>query len=231
MLFCFWSPKGGSGTSVVTAVAGLVLAHREPARLVDLTGDIPAVLGLPEDPVPGLHDWLGAGATAPTEALEHLAVTAAPGLTLLPAGDREIGRPPAPEAGAALAVALDGDPRPAACDVGRLDTPVLRAFAKVAGPNVVVVRGCYLALRNATRHAAIADTVGAILVDEHGRSLGAHDVEEVLGVPVVATVPARTAIARAVDAGVLVNRMPDGLARPVHHALERIGWPGDEQAA
>src|SRR5437868_4731350 len=129
MLVCFWSPKGGSGTSVVTATAGLVLAREAPTRIVDLAGDQPAVLGLAHDPAPGLNDWLRAGPEAPTDALEHLAVDVAPNLALLPAGDRDA-HTAAPEAGAALAVALDLEYHAAVCDLGRLDTPVLHAFAE-----------------------------------------------------------------------------------------------------
>jgi hypothetical protein len=230
MLVCFWSPKGGSGTSVLAASAALLLARETDARIVDLAGDQPAVLGLAHDPVPGLCDWMRVGAAAPVDALDRLSLAVTPGLSLLPAGELH-GPPAAPEAGAALAVALDADPRPAACDLGRLDSAAARAFAEVAGPAIVVVRGCYLALRRAVRHGGLAETVGAILVDEHGRSLGRPDVEDVLGVPVLATVPARTAIARAVDAGVLPTRLPDTLARPVHRALAEIGCFGSEQAA
>jgi hypothetical protein len=230
MLVCFWSPKGGSGTSVIAASAALVLARETDARIVDLCGDQPAVLGLAHDPAPGLLDWMRAGVDAPTDALEHLSVNVAPRLDLLPAGDAH-GFAAAPEAGAALAVALDADPRPGVCDLGRLDDPAVRAFAEVAGVGVVVVRGCYLGLRRAVRHPAITEVVGAILIDEHGRSLGAPDVEDVLGVPVLATIPARTSIARAVDAGVLPTRLPDSLGRPLHHALLRVGCFGDEQAA
>lgn len=232
-MLCFWSPKGGSGTSVVTAVAGLVLARSAPARLVDLTGDLPAVLGLADDPAPGLHDWLRAGAQAPTEALDSLAVGIAPRLTLLPAGELDHGIEVAPEAGAALAVALDGDAPTTVCDVGRLDSPALQAFAEVAGPNLIVVRGCYLALRRAVHHPAMKETVGAVHIDEHGRSLDARDVEDVLGVPVVASIVARTSTARAVDAGVLVSRVPESVARPLKHALGAAGWFGGdgEQAA
>ncbi|MDQ1459798.1 MAG: hypothetical protein QOI08_1282, partial [Actinomycetota bacterium] len=61
--------------------------------------------------------------------------------------------------------------------------------------------------------------------------LGRPDVEDVLGIPVLATIPARTSIARAVDAGVLPTRLPDALGRPLHHALLRAGCFGDEQAA
>ena len=230
MLVCFWSPKGGSGTSVVAAAAALVLARETDARIVDLAGDQPAVLGFAHDPVPGLLDWMRAGPGAPSDALDHLAVDVAPRLTLLPAGD-PLGEPPVPEAGAALAVALDADPRPAVCDLGRLDAPALPAFAEVAGISIVVVRGCYLGLRRAVRHPAITEAMGAIVIDEHGRSLGAHDVEDVLGLPVLATIPARTSIARAVDAGVLPTRLPDSLGRPLHHALLQVGCFDDEQAA
>ncbi|SRR5260221_6109054 len=230
MLVCFWSPKGGSGTSVVAAAAALVLARETDARIVDLSGDQPAVLGLAHDPLPGLLDWMRAGPGAPTDALEHLSIDVAPRLVLLAAGEAH-GPRAEPEAGAALAVALEADPRPAVCDLGRLDDPAVQAFAEVAGLGIVVVRGCYLGLRRAVRHPAITEAVGAILIDEHGRSLGRPDVEDVLGIPVLATIPARTSIARAVDAGVLPSRLPDSLGRPLHHALLGIGCFGDEQAA
>jgi len=230
MLVCFWSPKGGSGTSVIAAASALVLARETDARIVDLCGDQPAVLGLAHDPAPGLLDWMRAGAGAPSDALEHLAVNVAPRLDLLPAGDA-YGPAATPESGAALAVALDADPRPGVCDLGRLDDAAGQAFAEVAGVSVVVVRGCYLGLRRAVRHPAITEVIGAILIDEHGRSLGAPDVEDVLGIPVLASIPARTSIARAVDAGVLPTRLPDSLGRPLHHALLRVGCFDDEQAA
>jgi hypothetical protein len=230
MLVCFWSPKGGSGTSVVAAAAALVLARETDARVVDLAGDQPAVLGVAHDPVTGLFDWMRAGPSAPSDALEQLSLAVAPRCSLVPAGAVR-GPDVAPEAGAALAVALDADPRPAACDLGRLETPALSAFAEVAGTAVVVVRGCYLALRRTVRHPALGDTTGAILIDEHGRSLGRPDVEDVLGIPVLATIAARTSIARAVDAGILPTRLPDSLARPLHHALVQVGCFDDEQAA
>jgi hypothetical protein len=94
-----------------------------------------------------------------------------------------------------------------------------------------VVRGCYLALRRAVHHAAIELASGAVLIDEHGRSLGARDVEDVLGLPVLATIEARTSTARAVDAGVLPSRLPESLARPLRHALVRVGCINSERAA
>ena len=233
MLVCFWSPKGGSGTSVLTAAAALVLARTGPARLADLDGDQPAILGLAADPEQGLRDWLSTGPEAPTDALDRLAVDAGRELTLLPAGDGDVGLAAA-EAGAALGVALQTDPAPTVVDVGVLSAgrmPALHALVEVADASVVVVRGCYLALRRAVRLELTASATGAVFVDEGGRALGAHDVANVLGIPVLATVSLRASTARAIDAGVLPTRLPDALARPAREVLRRIGGLDHEQAA
>jgi hypothetical protein len=232
MLVCFWSPKGGSGTSVVAAAAALVLAGEGPARVADLAGDLPAVLGLAADPDLGLRDWLRAGPEAPADALDRLGIDAGRGLVLLPAGTGDLSDA-SPEAGAALAMALRRDPRPTVVDVGVLGAQpqALHAFVEVADVHVIVVRGCYLALRRAVRVDLTAGAAGAVYVDEPGRSLGARDVHNVLGVPILATVGLRSSTARAVDAGVLPTRLPDALARPAREVLRRVGCIGREEAA
>src|SRR4051794_33057920 len=64
-----WSVKGGSGTTVVASSLALLLATRSPAGsvLVDLAGDVPAVLGIPEPDGPGVSDWLAAGDSVPAD--------------------------------------------------------------------------------------------------------------------------------------------------------------------
>jgi hypothetical protein len=54
---------------------------------------------------------------------------------------------------------------------------------------------------------------GVVLVAETGRCLDVTDVEQVVGVPVVARVDVEPSVARAVDAGLLASRVPRGLAR------------------
>jgi hypothetical protein len=233
LLVCFWSPKGGSGTSVIAAAAALVLAREGPARLVDLAGDLPAILGLATDPEQGLRDWLRIGPEAPTEALDRLAVDAGRGLTLLPAGAGDVASA-SPEAGAALAIALRADPRPTVIDAGVLraqSEPAMHALVEVADVDVVVIRGCYLALRRAVRIELTSRASGAVYVEEAGRSLGVRDVTNVLGIPVLASVGVRASTARAIDAGVLPTRLPDALARPVRELLRRVGCLDREAAA
>ena len=52
-----------------------------------------------------------------------------------------------------------------------------------------------------------------VLLREPQRALTAVDVELAVGAPVVATIDVDPAVARAVDAGLLVGRPPRGLDR------------------
>ena len=74
----------------------------------------------------------------------------------------------------------------------------------------LVIRPCYLALRRAM--GKVAGAQGIVLVAEPERSLTAADVEDVLGLPVVATLAVQAATARVLDAGLLtaqrLHRLP-----------------------
>jgi cellulose biosynthesis protein BcsQ len=227
MLLSLWSPKGGCGTSVLAAAMAVTLGRggHGACRLADLDGDQPAIFGLGTEPLLGLLDWLDAGPEAPTEALERLALEVAPGVALLPLGGQRSPHvpPPSAEAGAALAVALRDGAVPVVADCGRAAEAATRAVAEVADATVVVVRGCYLALRRAVSSPVLARTVGAALVEEPGRSLSRREVADVLGVPVLARVAFRDQIFRAVDAGVLPARVPDPLSRASSDLLARVG--------
>jgi len=230
VLLCVWSPKGGSGTSVFAAACALALARAGGARLGDLVGDQPAVLGLGVEPDRGLRDWLRVGADAPTDALERIAVGAGRALALLPAGGGDLAGV-APEAGAALGVALRSSDVPTVLDAGSEVVPAVDALLEVADATVVAMRGCYLALRRAARSPIVARSAGVVLLEESGRALGAREVHDVLGVPVLATVAVRASVARVVDAGVLATRLPDTLGRPARELLSRVGFGCEGRAA
>ncbi len=224
MLFACWSPKGGSGTTVVAAALGLLLARSAPsgALLADLAGDLPTVLGLAAGPTGiGLADWLAAGPDVPDDALGRLEVDAGGRLRLLPwrggqgATITDAGR------GEALAAALTRDPRPVVVDCGSAGAGAALAVASSATVSLLVIRPCYLALRRALDAPLRPSAV--VLVTEDGRSLGRADVEDVLGVPVRAELRVDPAVARAVDAGLLAGRLPRGLERALRPALDAGG--------
>lgn len=201
----FWSVKGGTGTTVVSAVAAVLSARRSPTLLVDRRGDLPAVLGIEEPAGPGVSDWL-ASAGSPPEALARLEVAVQPRLCLLPAG-RAGGRPST--RAALLADRLEQDVREVVVDLGvpgddEPDPP---------GRSLLVVRPCYLALRRASRTDRRID--GLVVVLDAGRALAARDVAAALGRPVATTVEVDPAVARAVDAGLLLRRPPGALGRAV----------------
>jgi hypothetical protein len=228
VLLALWSPKGGSGTSVVAAAVALAVARESAAsgeghgvRLADLTGDQPAVLGLGADPVLGLGDWLAVGPEAPGEAIDRLQVEVAGHCSLLPYGTA---RPDArAEAGAALAVVLRHGPWRVVADCGTAPDPAVQACVEVADVTVAVLRPCYLALRRAVHSPLLAHTRGVVVVEESGRALGVKEVTEVLDLPVLARIPSRIEIARAVDAGVMTTRLPSALARPALQLAGRVG--------
>ena len=237
MLIALWSAKGGSGTSVFTAACALVLARDahdagrpHGVRIADLAGDQPAIFNLATDPELGLADWLAAGPEAPTDALDRLLVEVTPGIGLLPRGGRDAAAAPA-EAGAALAVALGHGSVTTLVDCGTARDPASRALVEVADVSLVVLRGCYLALRRAVHEPALAATAGAVLLEESGRALSAREVSEVFDLPVLARVPVKSLIARSVDAGVLAGRLPDPLARAASDLLDRIGSRTDRNGA
>lgn len=207
MITLCWAAKGGSGTTVTTAARAL--AGTDPTLLVDLAGDLPAVLGLPEPDGPGVHDWLRSD--APGDRLTALELGIDDRLALLPSGRRD---PFTAGRWAELAAQLHAERRAVVVDAGTA-TPH-RELVAVADHAWLVTRPCYLALRAAVRQAC--RPTGIVLVDEPGRALSDTDVEAALGAPVVATVLLDPAVARAVDSGLLLARLPAPFRRRLRDA-------------
>ena len=62
-----WAVKGGSGATLIAAT--LALSCRTDSLLVDLDGELPALLGVPEPDGQGVGDWLASD--APPTALDR----------------------------------------------------------------------------------------------------------------------------------------------------------------
>lgn len=215
MVTLCWAAKGGSGTTVVAA--SMALASPRPSLLVDLDGELPAVLGLPEPLRPGVGDWLATDTEA--SHLDDLLIDIGPTTWLLPwrSGSGLLAVPGADRwrqlaawlhdwagerCGEVVIDAGTGTPPPTLVD--GIDRAVL------------VTRPCYLSLRRAVRQST--RPTGVILVDEPGRALRRHEVEHALGAPVDAVISIDPAIARAVDAGLLAARLPRSLGRDLRGA-------------
>ena len=199
MLTGLWTPKGGSGTTV-TACA-LARLH-DPALIIDTAGDVPAVLGLAESDTPGIRDWLASD--SPDSRLDDLVEVIDERLSIIrsgsaagPFGDRSWSR---------LADWASRRPGEVIVDLG---TGRPDAWTDISARSVMVVRPCYLALRRSVRTATTPD--GIIVISEPGRALSADDVARCLGAPVLSAITVDPTVARAVDAGLLLSRLPASL--------------------
>lgn len=214
MLVACWSSKGGSGTTVVAASLGLLLARRDAAGalLVDLAGDAPAALGIADPAGPGVAGWLAAGADVPADGLHRLESVVEPGLTLLPRGSGHLDA----DRAEVLTALLASDSRTVVADCGAAPDGAALVVAAGATRSVLVTRACFLSLRRAM--AAPLRPSEVVLLREPGRSLTRLDIEDCLGAPVVAEVSVDPSVARAVDAGLLASRLPRGLAKELARA-------------
>ncbi len=206
MFVVCWSPKGGVGTSVVAAALAVSAARRgERTVLVDLDGDQPALLGTAVPGGEGVGEWVAAGDDVPLDALAELEVDVDANLRLLPRGTGSIAEP---DRLALLASVLAGAGRTVVVDAG--GTWALRWWGARAR-SVLVLRNCYLAARRVGRSGPATELV---VVEEPGRALRSHDIEAATGATLRCRLPLDPAVARAVDAGTFVSRLPRSL-RPL----------------
>ena len=257
-MLLLWSPKGGVGTT--TVVAGLA-AHcfgRIPVLIVDLGGDVAAMLGC-EPPETGWGDWVTAQAAPASGALIRSSSLVAPDVRLLAPGrvgqsqlmgrfGGRVGR----TNGWPSSDGLEGEPGHADARTSSsafVNGSVSRAFWQqlsgfdgmviidaadgrhllvdwftVHGAQVwMTMRGCYLGMRRAAHaRTALGPPDGIVWVSEAGRAIRSADAQKVLRAPVVADVPWRPAIARAVDAGLILRRPPEALSRALAPAWKAM---------
>ena len=227
MLTLCHAAKGGSGTTVITALTAL--ADRSPTLLVDLDDELPAVLGIPEPDRPGVVDWFQSD--APLEHLDDLLVEIDRSTVILPtrgtASESE-------RTSTCVDVSLTRWLQLASwcrtwatAQGGRvlIDTgtrAVPPEFAAACDQRWLVTRACYLSLRRAVRSAP--KPTGVIVITEPGRALTGHDIEQSIDAPVLASIPWDPAIARSVDAGLVTcsrlhRRTMRALARAADDAV------------
>ena len=195
MLIVCWSVKGGSGTTVVATTLALLSASQGiDTCLVDLAGDAASCLGLADPLNP--HE-IAVGSNLSLLTLSPTSCASTPRWSAMPEH---------------LAI----DTRTVVVDAGLGEPdPALRSAAH---HDLLVVRGCYLALRRAA--VLYRPPSGVVLVNEPGRALRRQDVEGVTGAPVVSELEWDPTVARSVDAGLLASRVP----RSLREGLGALSW-------
>lgn len=215
MLTICWSPKGGSGVSVVAAALALACADGgEETLLVDLDGDQPGILGLGRSGV-GVADWL-ASVEVPVDALAALEQPVGERLRVLERGRADLTAPD-PDRLDLLAGVLASSSRTVVVDAG--GTAARAWWRTVEARVVVVLRPCYLATRRLLAGGGLPPGAVLVVIEEGGRVLRAGDVASAVDTGRVLRLPWDPAVARAVDAGLLAARMP----RSMRRMGERLG--------
>lgn len=214
MVMVCWSVKGGVGVSVISAAPALSLRDQsdDPTLLVDLAGDMAAVLGHSQTVHrPGVGEWLSSD--VPSVSLGGLVDEVTPQLSLLGRGGAPGNLSPAriPE----LMAWLGEWPGNVVVDLG-VAADVRRQVIGSGVRSLLVMRLCYLGVRCALEQTR---PDGVIVVEEPGRALTSADIASALGVAVVARVPYDPTISRAVDAGLLVSRVPRLLGRSLRSVV------------
>jgi hypothetical protein len=184
--------------------------HEAGARLIDMSGDTPSALGMSEPESEGISEWLSATDHPGADALNNLMLPVTAHLGVIPRG-RNIIVPSLvnPDRLRDLALVVAESDLPTIVDAGSGASTI--PIIEYATRSLLIIRPCYLALRRAS--LLTTPPHGVIVITEPGRALGVHDVESVVGAPVLAEIPFDPAIARAVDAGLLAGRVPTLLAK------------------
>lgn len=215
MVTVCWAAKGGSGTTVVAAT--LALRAGRPSLLVDLDGELPAMLGIAEPDRPGVADWMAS--EAPPDHLADLTVELDDSTELLPlrlGKRRGAGETPDARLRDLATWLADWERSREGTVVVDAGTGLPPAELSDADRHLLVTRNCYLAVNRASR--AEQTPTGIVLIKEPGRSLSDREIEHAVGAPIVARVGWDAEVGRAVDSGLLVARIPRAVDRELRRA-------------
>jgi len=189
--------RGGQGTSTVAATLAVLAAGHGPTLL--RSDDPAATAALVGVPLALDDEWIDVCPNLTYVATSAPAAAGASYDTVVIDGGRAPVRPSdrqEPSGGPA-------DPQDG-----------VERYAVLRGP-------CYVALATLVTSGVAYD--GVIVVTEPNRSLSERDVTDVLGIPVVATIPLDPAVARSIDAGIFVSRLHRHTAS--FRSLSRLAQP------
>ena len=232
MLVSVFSPKGGSGTSVVSALFAKALSEHAQTLLIDAcSGDLEAILGIDEVPSFGFVQW--ANSKEPTAlSLRNISVNVNSDFCFV-AGNIDADKAEVisdinrsidsidkdSEKESKLVDSLNEIETHCVVDLGLAQTDLQLKIAKSSDLVIIVLRQCYLGLSKAMIHPLLNGIDCCVVVKESGRSISSSQIADVLKLNVVVDLDARRDFARTIDAGVLTYRTPIALYKPVQEYI------------
>lgn len=244
MIYSCWSLKGGTGTTSLATALALNLSREQEKEilLVDLAGDIPAVLGIASLTPVGIGDWLSVGENLEADSLKHLEFEVTSKLSLLPRGRAPLAtlsQVLTPDAlvaelefqasiyAADFIKQLSADERLVIIDCGNLwDTALnVRNQAECQQPDLLFRREVCQAADTSwvfTRSCYLSlrrlasffmSPDGVVFLKEANRSLTASDIIEIAGAPIAFGVSIEASVMNAIDSGLLSTRLPRRLEK------------------
>lgn len=219
MLTSLWAAKGGAGCSTVALLAASARVRAgSDVLVVDLGGDLLTMIAGVDAPPPGITDWLAS--SADPERLGRVEVEVTSGVSVAPLGRAAAW---ATEREDQFVAALEAESRDVVVDVGLVDPTVggslqrLRRRLASSRRAVLVTRPCYLAVHRATRAGVMPTAV--LVIREPGRCLDDRMIADALGLQRLGRLDLDPAVARSVDAGLIVRRPPRAAVRQVAKAV------------
>lgn len=227
MLVSLFSPKGGVGTTVTSALFSKSFSEALPVLLVDACGgDVHAVVGLDGSPQYCFDDWLFSDEPSAT-SLKSIAQSVDNNIDVVASSlacadndehtrvSSEFSSQRSLQQIETIVDALASHEGACIVDLGQRTDLLSSAIIEGSDIVIMVMRECYLGLWRAMRHPYLSHVDSCVVVQESGRSVTSSEIVPALKLTTVIELDARRDYARTIDAGVLLFRTPRNLIAPI----------------
>lgn len=207
MLISVFSPKGGVGTSTVAALFSKALSQVSPTLLVDCaSGDLNGIVGVDTYKY-GFEDWAISG--QPTlDSLVKICTPVVENLNFVGSVNTSDLQDLNQDSSCHIADLLSSSGN-VVVDCGHARELIQQKILDASDLVVVVFRQCYLGMLRASTNEYCTNADVCVVIKESGRSIKTSQLASSLKVQVVIEIEARADFAKAIDAGVVINRPPE----------------------
>ncbi len=215
MLISIFSPKGGTGCSVTSAVFAHCLSESAETLLIDACqGDQHVIAGV-DSAQYSFDDWC-TSATPTCESLENISTIVDHNLRLVTSAGASVSHHLLPfETRSVLTDQICSFSGHCVVDLGQRSDAFAHDIVQASDVVVMVVRQSYQHLYGATHHPILSHVDVCVVVEESGRSISVKQMIDTLSLSCVIELEERRDFARTIDAGVLMQRMPNQLRAPI----------------